>query len=158
MVGGLVVAFLVGAPVSALMAQSLAWHAASRAASAERSWRQVPAVLLATVLQSGEATVRAAWTAPDGTGHQGAIMATPGAWVGSHAGVGQQVGAADGRPRLQGWQVQAQVVLVAVLAPAVMLILLVRAGRLIHLKPGHRRLAAWDADWRVTGPQWTRQR
>jgi hypothetical protein len=23
---------------------------------------------------------------------------------------------------------------------------------------GRRRLAAWDAEWRATGPQWTRQR
>lgn len=158
-VGGLVVAFLVGAPVAALMAKSLAWHGASRAASAEQSWREVPAVLLATVPKSGEATVRAAWTAPDGTRHRGAIMATPGTRIGSQVKVWVDAsGRLTGRAPLQAWQVQAQAMLAAVLAPAVLLVLLVCTGRLAHLQLGHRRLAAWDADWRATGPQWTRQR
>jgi len=158
-VGGLVVAFLIGAPVAVLMAQSLTWHAASRAAAAEQSWRYVPAVLLAAAPQSGEAAVQAAWTAPDGTRHQGAVMAAPGARAGSRVRVWVEAsGRLAGRPPLEAWQVRAQAALAAVLAPAVLLIVLVFAGRLVHLELGRRRLAAWDADWRVTGPQWTRQR
>jgi hypothetical protein len=158
-VGGLVVAFLVGAPVAALTAHSLTWHAASRAATAERSWRQLRAVLLATVPQSGEPAVRAAWTAPDGTRRRGVIMATPGTRVGRQEKVWVSAsGRLTGRPPLQAWQVQGQAMLAAVLAPAALLVLLVCTGQLVHLELGHWRLAAWDADWRATGPQWTRQR
>ena len=158
-VGGLVVAFLVGAPVAALMARSLAWHGASHTASAERSWRQVPAVLLATAPQSGEATVQAAWAAPDGTRHRGSIMATPGTRAGSRVKVWVDAsGRLTGGPPLQAWQVRAQAMLAAVLAPAVLLVLLLCTGQLVHFELNHQRLAAWDADWRATGPQWTRQR
>jgi hypothetical protein len=36
--------------------------------------------------------------------------------------------------------------------------MLLAAGQLAHFLLGRRRLAAWDAEWRATGPQWTRQR
>jgi hypothetical protein len=42
-------------------------------------------------------------------------------------------------------------------ALAVGLILLC-AGLLAHTGLGRRRLAAWDADWQVTEPQWTKGR
>jgi hypothetical protein len=32
------------------------------------------------------------------------------------------------------------------------------AGQLARVALDRRRLAAWDAQWRATGPQWTRQR
>jgi hypothetical protein len=44
-----------------------------------------------------------------------------------------------------------------VLAPAVLLVLLLCTGQLVHFELTHRRLAAWDADWRATGPHWSRQ-
>jgi hypothetical protein len=158
-VGGLVVAFLVGAPVAALMAQSVVGQSASGAASAEHSWRQVPAVVLATGPESGEATVQAAWTAPDGTRHRGAITATPGTRAGSQVKVWVAAsGRLTGRPPLKGWQVRGQALVAAVLAPAVLLVLLLCTGQLVHFELNHQRLAAWDAEWRATGPQWTRQR
>jgi hypothetical protein len=155
--GGLVVAFLVGAPVAALMARSLTWHGASHAAGAEQSWRQVPAVLLASAPRSGEATVQAAWDAPDGTRHRGAIMVTPGTRAGRRVPVWvDSSGQLTGRPPLQAWQARAQAMLAAVLAPAVLLVLLLCTGQLVHFELTYRRLAAWDADWRMTGPQWSR--
>ena len=46
----------------------------------------------------------------------------------------------------------------AVLAAMVFAIVVVCAGLLAHVALDRRWLAAWDAEWRATGPQWTRQR
>jgi hypothetical protein len=48
-------------------------------------------------------------------------------------------------------------VLAAAVAPVVLGLLLF-TGQLTHFLLGRRRLAAWDAEWRATGPQWTGQR
>jgi hypothetical protein len=157
-VSGLVVAFLAGAPLAALIAQPMARHAASSAARAEQPWRQVPAVLLDTAGQSADATVRATWTAPDGTRHRGTIIAPPGARAGSRVTVWVDAsGQLTHRPPLQASQVRGQAALAAVLAPTALGIFLLCVGLLVHSELGRRRLAAWDADWRATGPQWSRQ-
>ena len=36
--------------------------------------------------------------------------------------------------------------------------ILLCTGLLSHAVLGRRRLAAWDADWLATGPQWTKGR
>ena len=59
-------------------------------------------------------------------------------------------------PPLQAQQVRGQAVLAAALAPVVLMLLC--AGQLAHHLLGRRRLATWDAEWRVISPQWTRQR
>jgi hypothetical protein len=45
-----------------------------------------------------------------------------------------------------------------VLAPVSLGLLLAGAGLLAHGVLGRRRMAAWDADWQATGPQWTKHR
>jgi hypothetical protein len=67
---------------------------------------------------------------------------------------------ADAAGRLTGppLQVRGQAFLAAVLAPVLLGEMLLAAGQLAHFLLGRRRLAAWDAAWRATGPQWTRQR
>jgi len=65
--GGLVVAFLAGAPLAAIAAGHAVYSAASRTAHAQQAtWRQVPAVL----------------TAPDGTRHVGTVLGPPGTTAG----------------------------------------------------------------------------
>jgi hypothetical protein len=61
-------------------------------------------------------------------------------------------------PPLQPAQVRGQAFLAAVLAPIVLGLILLTAGQLAHFMLVRRRLAAWDAEWRATGPQWTRRR
>jgi hypothetical protein len=61
-------------------------------------------------------------------------------------------------PPLRRLQVQGQAALAAILAPVVLGLVLLCAGQLAHFLLGRRRLAAWDAEWRATGPQWTRRR
>jgi hypothetical protein len=60
-------------------------------------------------------------------------------------------------PPLQLLQVRDQAALVAIVAPVILALVLLWAGELAHYLLGRRRLAAWEADWRATGPQWTRQ-
>jgi hypothetical protein len=162
-VGGLAVAFLAGAPLATVAAWHVAYGYGARAAYAQQmAWHQVPAVLLATASTSGytgyQPEVRARWTAPDGARRTGKVPAPPGAWAGSTVRV--WVGAA-GRltgPPLLPSQVTGQAFLAAVLAPILFGEVLLVAGQLAHYLLGRRRLAAWDAEWRATGPQWSRQR
>jgi hypothetical protein len=61
-------------------------------------------------------------------------------------------------PPLQPSLIRGQAVLAAILAALVFAIIVVCVGLLAHVALDRRRLAAWDAEWRATGPQWTRQR
>jgi len=162
-VGGLAVAFLAGAPLATVAAGHAAYYYGARTAAAQRaSWHQVPAVLLATAPTDGYSgylpVVRARWTAPNGTRHTGLVPASPGTppgvtvmvWVDA---AGQQTG-----PPLQLSQVRSQAALTAALAPVVLAMIVLYAGQIAHYLLGRRRLAAWEAEWRAIGPQWTRQR
>ncbi len=61
-------------------------------------------------------------------------------------------------PPLQPAQARGQAVLAAILAPLILGMIVLCAGQLARVALNRRRLAAWDAQWRATGPQWTRQR
>jgi hypothetical protein len=63
-----------------------------------------------------------------------------------------------GHPPLQLSQVRGQAVLATVLTPLVVGFIVLCAGLLAHAVLGRRRLAAWDTDWQVTEPQWTKGR
>lgn len=79
----LAVAFLVAAPLAAQVGRDAGYRAAVRTAQAEQSWRQVPAVLLATARQAVHASVPARWQAPDGTWRTGTVFVPVGAQAGS---------------------------------------------------------------------------
>jgi hypothetical protein len=64
---------------------------------------------------------------------------------------------AGDRP-LQLSQAHDEAELAAVLAPLAPGLILLGAGFSFHVMPGRRRLAAWDADWQVTEPHWTKGR
>lgn len=158
-VAGLAAAFLAGAPVTAVTASHLAYNAASRTVSAQRSWHQARAVLLASASVPSQfaATVRARWAGPLGTQRTGMVPVLAGAMAGSTVMVW-----VDGAGRLTGLplrrsQVEGQAVMAALLAPAMLGLLLGAVGLLAHGALGRRRLAAWDADWQATEPQWTRR-
>ncbi len=145
-------------PLAALTAGQLTFSAASRTARAEQSWHQVPAVLLASAPDSAGATVRARWTGPGGSRHTGAVPVPPAAKAGRTVRVWIDAAGRQVSPPLQPAQASAQAVLAAVAAPIVLGFLLLGAGLLAHAALGRRRLAAWDADWQATEPQWTRRR
>ena len=82
----LVVAFLVGAPLIALIAWRLTLGATFTTVQAQHAgWRQVPAVLLDDAPGSGyvDPPVPATWTAPDGAARTGMVYPDPGARAGA---------------------------------------------------------------------------
>jgi hypothetical protein len=151
LVARLAVAFLAGVP----LAPVAAWHAAygygARAAHAQQAaWHQVPAVVLATAPTFGytgdEPMVRARWTAPGGARRTGTVPAPAGTRAASTVRVWTDAS-----------QVKGEAALAATLAPVVLGEMLLLAGQLAQYLLGRRRLAAWDAEWRATGPQWSRR-
>jgi hypothetical protein len=161
-VGAVAVAFLAGAPLAAVAAGHFSYGLISRTAYAQQAaWDQVRAVLLTSVpvLRYGyQATVRAWWAAPGGARRTSVVPAPPVAQAGVTVEVWvDAAGRLTGRP-LQFSQVRGQAVLAAAPAPAVLGLALLCAGQLAHSVLGRRRLAAWDADWQITGPRWTRRR
>jgi hypothetical protein len=67
-------------------------------------------------------------------------------------------GRPTGHPPLQLPQVRGQAALATLLTPLAVGFSLLCAGLLAHAVLGRRRLAAWDADWQATEPQWTKGR
>jgi hypothetical protein len=83
------------------------------------------------------------------------VTASPGAGAGRTVRVWVD---ADGRltgPPRQPSQVRGQVAMAMLIAPIGVCLVLLCAGQLAHSVLGRCRLAAWDADWRATEPQWT---
>ena len=162
-VGGLAPAFLAGAPLAAAAAGHLTYMYGARTAHAQQAaWHQVPAVLLVNAPTTGYSgylpQVRARWTAPDGAERTGAVPAQPGERAGSTVMIWADAAGRLTGPPLEAQQVRGRAFLAAVVAPVVLGLLLLTAGQLAHFLLVRRRLAAWDAEWRATGPQWTRQR
>ena len=162
-VGGLAVAVLVGAPLAALAAGYASYSYGARAAYAQQAaaWHRVPAVLLVAAPTYGytgyEPMVRAEWTAPGRLRRTGGVPAPPGERAGSTVRVWVDAAGRLTEPPLQPWQVRGQAAMAAIGAPVVLGLVLLCAGVLAHYLLGRRRLTAWEADWRATGPQWTRQ-
>lgn len=157
----LVVAFLAGAPFAALASGGWALAMGHRVQATEQaSWRQVPArVLTMTSQEDGglaaqpQAQVR--WTAPDGKAVTGEIFVAPGTATGATIRVWTTSDGQLADPPLQGSQVTGQAYSAAAFSVVVLAALLAIIGRLAGRALDKRRMAAWDAEWRVTGPRWT---
>jgi hypothetical protein len=163
-VAAALVTFLVGAPIAALGAGWWAQVAASQVARAQHaSWRQVSAVLVAGApgamdVGYGAAAppeARARWTAPDGTARRGYVLVPVGTQAGRTVRIWVDRAGWQTGPPLRPDQVAGQTVLAMVVALFTLGAVLVCAGALGLQAVDRRRLAAWDAEWQTTGPQWT---
>jgi hypothetical protein len=157
----LIAAFAIGTPFAVLATGAWA-HGASRQAqlAQEASSRQVTAVVVSvTAPPAGEYRVawqaRARWTAPDGK------VVTAEVPVPSSVAAGQQiqvwtdlVGDLSTAPLLDS-QVADQADFAAAFAVLGSAGVLVVAADAIVWALDKRRMAAWDAEWQVTGPRWT---
>jgi hypothetical protein len=159
--GGLLVAFVIGGTLAALIGGRWAYEAALRVRHAElaTSYR-VPAVLLTTASQDPtgfDASAKAWWRTPDGVRHTGEVSALYGTAAGATVKVWVN---ADGRltgAPLQPSQVQGQAVLAGVLAVMAVALVLWGAGLTVHCAAERRRMADWDDEWRAIGPKWSRR-
>ncbi|HKA94811.1 MAG TPA: hypothetical protein VKD66_00990 [Streptosporangiaceae bacterium] len=159
----LIATFLCGAPLAALTAGRAAAASGFRAEHAQAGWHRVTAVLLgnapASVHPMFQAELRprapARWTAPDGTPRTGRVYAPVGAAVGSTVAVWINGSGRPAPPLLRRSDVVEGIVLAASLAAGAVAAVLAALGFIVRWALDRRRLAAWDARWAVTGPQWT---
>jgi hypothetical protein len=155
----LVIAFLAAAPFAALGAGSWTLARAHQAQLAEQaSSYQVPARVLQLESQGGafgDPQAQARWTAHDGKVITGEITVP----LGTADGAIQQLWTtADGRltnPPLQDSQVTGQADFAEGLAVFTLAVLLIITGLVTRWTLDRRRMAAWDKEWRATGPHWT---
>ena len=156
----LVIVFLVAAPFTALASGSWTLARAHQAQLAERaSSYQVPALVLKLEAPSGGAygdpSAQARWTAHDGKVVTGDIAVPLGAAVGSTQWLWTT---ADGQltdPPLQDSQVTGQAYFAEGFSVFTLAVLVTITGLLTRRTLDKRRMAAWDKEWRATGPRWT---
>lgn len=156
----LVIAFLAAAPFATLASGSWALARAHQAQLLERaSSYQVPAVVLKLGTPSGGAYAdtgaQARWTAHDGTVITGEIPVPLGTAVGATQWLWTT---ADGRvtnPPLENSQVAGQAYVAEGFGVVTLAVLLAMTGLVTRWTLDKRRMAAWDAEWRTTGPRWT---
>jgi hypothetical protein len=156
----LVIVFLVAAPFAALASGSWALGRAHQAQLTERaSSYHVPALVLKLDAPSGGAYgdpgAQARWTAHDGKVITSEIPVP----LGAAAGTTQWLWTtADGRltnPPLEDSQVTGQAYFAEGFAVVTLAVLLTITGLMTRWTLDKRRIAAWDAEWRATGPRWT---
>ena len=155
--------FLVLGPLVAVGAIAAAHSGVTTARQAGRGLHPVPAVLLQAVpgpLMTAGGTnswvtwAPARWTA-DGRPQAGRIPATSGSRAGSTVPVWLDRAGHVRNPPLTASQARDRVITAAAAALAALAALLAGfaiAGRCVL---NRRRLAAWEAAWRMTGPRWS---
>lgn len=164
MLGGLVAAFLAGAPLAGLAASHAAHASILRTATTQRaSSHRVRAVLLADapgLLSNGSGaqvrpSVPARWTAPDGTSRTGEVPAAGHARAGSMVTVWiDRAGRLTLAP-IQAGQAAGQAALAAAFTVSSLGLLLMCIGIVVRYRLDCRRMADLDAEWRAVGPQWS---
>lgn len=149
MLAVLIIAFLVGAPLIALIAWRLTLSATFTTVQAQHAgWRPVPAVLLDDAPGSGysDLPVPATWTAPDGAVHTGVVHASPGAKAGTTTPIWVNAAGQQVKQPLTPWQATSQADVIAAIAGPLWGMVLLAAGLLGHSWIDARRMAGWDAD------------
>jgi len=161
----LLLIFLVGAPLLAIAAYGWAGRVGAAEQRAERSWHEVPAVLLKSVPAPnsfasglyGYSWVPARWRAPNGQARSGNIAVDVGISAGRTVSIWVDATGRPTDPPLTDRAVQGRAATVATLATTLLLIilcLLTWAGRKLL---DRRRLADWELAWAIVGPQWTKR-
>lgn len=156
----LVAAFLAGTPFAALAAGTSVHGLAERAQLSQQASRfQVPAVVLAVAASTPGGDfpdqAQARWRAPNGREAAGEVPVPSGTVAGQTIRLWtDRAGDLTGAP-LTDAQVAEQTFLGEGLGVALAAGVLTLVGALAYRALNRRRMAGWDADWRVTGPRWT---
>jgi hypothetical protein len=131
----------------------------------ERAGHETTAVLLgAPAASTGGYTVSslvpapARWTTPAGTTRTGDIQVLPGSVRGNAVKIWTDPAGAVTSPPATAEQAAGQGTFAAIMAVVLTLVTCCSAAGITRMILNRRRLAAWDADWAVTAPMWTRQR
>ena len=161
----LLLVVLVGVPLVAIAAYGWAGRIGAAEQRAERSWREVPAVLLKSVPAPnsfasglfGYAWVPARWAAPNGRPRFGNIAVDVGVSAGRTVPIWVN---AAGRPTdapLTHRAVQARAATMAAVATTALVFVLSFLAWAGHKLLDRRRLADWELAWAIVGPKWTKR-
>jgi hypothetical protein len=164
---GLLVIFLIAGPIAAIAAGQWTAHAASAGTSGTSGQPHAArAVLLqqaitpahpAPAVRHVQVWVRARWESAGGSARTGEVPAPAGAPAGTVVTIWLNASGRVTGPPQPGVAASAAV-MTAVMTLAIMAFALLATLRLLQRFLNWRRLAAWEAAWRATGPRWTDHR
>ncbi len=164
---GLIALFLVATPLIALGVGRWAWDGAAATARTEQAaWHKASAVVLQGVPAPKNdpygaiylAQIPVRWTGQDGTAHTGKVAAESGVRTGARVTVWT---GSDGRltgPPLGRAQMAHQAAFAGLMSVLGFSLLLAVTALVTRQMLQRRRMAAWDAEWRATGPLWSNYR
>jgi hypothetical protein len=166
--GGLIAAFVVGAPLAFIAAGRWVQQGGLREQRAQQSWHQVPAVVLKTAPAQPQfelglpwntsVMVVARWAGPGGRDRVGEVPVPAATAAGRTVRVWvDRTGRSTGPPVLPS-ELMKRVIGAETLAPPALAILLLGVAGLVRWVMDRRRLAGWEAGWAAIGPRWTQLR
>ncbi|MCL2582700.1 MAG: hypothetical protein FWE35_09615 [Streptosporangiales bacterium] len=166
LIAGSIAATAAAAPFIVPAVAGASHAAAVRSQVAERTTRhELGATLLQKAADGGDGyssatqvLARADWRAPDGAIRSGVVTAPGGAARGSVVPVWTDAQGHLTGPPLDAGQIAGQSDLAGAAAAGGLVILLLSEGVVVRRVLERRRLRAWDTDWAVTEPRWTRRR
>jgi hypothetical protein len=163
-----VILFLVGVPIAAIAVARQTDHVALRLAHAQQAAEhEVTAVLLQRAAASEAADpyapvqltyVLARWQPPGRPAQTGQVLAQTGAPAGSTVTVWIGASGAFASPPPGHQVIAGDVCIAALVTCLVASLILLASNTLARRALDRRRLRAWDADWRATGPLWSGHR
>jgi hypothetical protein len=162
----LLAVFLIATPLLALGVGRWSWDGGVATAHAERAaWHQVSAVVLKGVPRPQDnpygavylAQVPVRWSAA-GTSHTGQVTTEAGVRTGATVSVWTGPSGQLTNPPLARPQIAHQAFFAGLLAVLGFSLLLGVSALVIRRMLQRRRMAAWDAEWRATGPMWSNYR
>jgi hypothetical protein len=164
---GLVVAFLIGAPLASMYASHGIYIYALRARRAQAmAWHPVPALVLHVkpVVTALETTGRPPallvlrWMKPDGSSQTGQVTRAGNIATGSTVTVWTDKKGQLTQPPLSRTEVADRATCAAVAAPMALALPLAAVGGLVSFILDRSRVARWGAEWEVVGPKWVGRR
>ena len=158
-----VVAFLIAAPLLALVSVRAVAAGAAREQQTEQAWRQVRAVTTQSAAAGivgldGEwdtSWVTARWTAPDGARVRGMLPMELNARAGQHLMIWVTPTGDPTHARLTTADVIDREAMTAISVPAGLALLLLLCSWAIRVEANRRRMTAWTKAWENIGPRWS---
>lgn len=166
---GLMALFLAAAPLCWMSAGRWVHQAGVAEQHAQRSWREIPGIVLRGASQRSrrmmarmpsDATTQAltAWTGTDGRRRTGEVTVPLGTMTGARVPVWVTPSGRVTSPPLTPAQLSRRVVGIQLLVLTSLAAVLVIAARLVRGRLNRHRLAAWELQWALVGPRWSRHR
>jgi hypothetical protein len=163
-----VILLLAGVPIATIAVARQTDHLALRLAHAQQATEhEVTAVLLQRASADGipdpytsvqTTYVLARWQPPGRPAQSGQVLAPAGAPAGSTVTVWIGASGALASPPPDRQMIADDACIAAVLTCLVASLILLESSKLARRALDWRRLRAWDADWRATGPLWSGRR